>query len=91
MSQKSDVITLTGVSAYPASPQIVTPFQPDTYYVRIESGTPGVFISFDGANDALHVLPLDVLVPIPCKAQKVWLKEDGAGVSTCRVSALTKI
>lgn len=91
MSAQSTVVTLTGISAYPATPQVTVPFKPDAYYIRVESGTPGVYISFDGVNDFLHVVPLDALVPIQTKAQKVWLKEDGAGASTCRVSALTKV
>lgn len=90
MSQHSSLVTLTGISAYPASAQVEVPFVPDTFFIRVESGTPGVYVSFDGVNDFLHVVPLDALVPLPCKATKVWLKEDGAGACTCRVSALTK-
>ena len=91
MSAQSNVVTLTGISAYPTAPQVDVPFKPDTYYFRVESGTPGVYVSFDGTNDCLHIVPLDALVPIFTKAQKVWLREDGAGASTCRVSAITRV
>ena len=90
MSQHSSLVTLTSVSTYPANPQVEVPFVPDTFFVRVESGSPGVYVSFDGVNDFLHVVPLDALVPLPCKVRAVWLREDGAGACTCRVSALTK-
>ena len=89
MSVHSVLATLTSVSAYPATPQVDLPFLPDSLYLKVESGTPGVLVSFDGVNDHLHVVSTDLLVLVRTRCRKVWLKEDGAGASTFRVSAFT--
>lgn len=89
MSVHSTIATLTSVSAYPASPQVEVPFLPDALYLKVESGTPGVLVSFDGVNDHLHIVPDDLLVLVRTRCTKVWLKEDTAGASTFRVSAFT--
>lgn len=91
MSQQSAVVTLTSVSAYPSAPQFAADFKPDFFVFRLETGTPGLLVSFDGKNDHLHIFPNDPPVLYPTKAQNVWLKEDGAGASTWRVSALTRV
>lgn len=89
MSVHSVLATLTSVSAYPATPQVDVPFLPDSLAFKVESGTPGVLISFDGVSDHLHVVAGDLLVTLRTRCRKVWLKEDAGGASTFRVSAFT--
>jgi len=88
MSQFSIVPDLNAVSAYPSAPQVVVPFVPSYYVLRVETGAVGVLVSFDGVSDHLHVKPNDLPIPFPAKATKLWLKEDAAGACTFRVSAL---
>jgi len=89
MPHFSSVSDLNAVSAYPATPQVSLQFVPDFYVLRVETGAVGVLVSFDGVNDHLHFKPTDLQIPIHSKATKVWLKEDGAGACTFRVSALS--
>ena len=92
MSAYSTTVTLTSVSSYPTSPQFVCPFQPDYLVIRVESGTPGVYISLDGVNDHMHYKAADAFnVLLPTKASRVWLREDGAGASTALIAGFTKV
>ena len=88
VEQESALVTLTGVTAYPGTAQVILAFTPDTLLVQVASGAPGVKVSFDGTHDHLHVKPGAMPVPIPSNVTSIWLREDGAGVSTARVTAI---
>ena len=88
VEQVSQVVTLTSVAAYPGTAQVILAFTPDTLLVQVVSGTPGVKVSFDGTHDHMHVKPGAQPVPVPSNITSIWLREDAAGVSTARVTAI---
>lgn len=89
MSAESLVVDVGAVSAYPAAPQFLVAFTPNYLLCRVETGSPGVLLSFDGVNDHVHVKAADPNLYLPSHVQKVWLKEDGVGACTVRIGAYT--
>jgi hypothetical protein len=62
-------------------------FVPDYFIFRAITGN--FFYSFDGKNDHGMVFAADTVpLKIPCKARKVWVKQNG-GASSARVQAFT--
>lgn len=62
-------------------------FVPDYWIFRAVAGN--YFYSFDGINDHGMVNAADTVpLKIPCKARKVWTKQNG-GAATARLQAFT--
>lgn len=80
--------TVAAPSSFAAAPDVVLNFEPDTYVLKVISGTAD--ISFDGVNVHLTLASGDVILPIPCKRKKLWVQQNG-GAASLRWSAFTTV
>lgn len=91
MSAFSQAVDVDGVAAYPATPQVIIPFEPVATLCVDEHASSLVDVSFDGVNDAGRLTP-GVLAGVSWDRQgtRVWLKQSGGAVGaavTVRVMA----
>ena len=79
MSIKTYRVDLTAGGGYPTDPQLVLPFAPDTVKLQNEANAVGLYLSYDGANDALYCPPTPN-PPVEChqRATKIWLRATAA-------------
>lgn len=81
-------VTLTDQSVYPADPDVICPFVPDTY-TFINTSSAICHASFDGKNDHVFISPsVDPGIAWDTKTQKVWLRRDSAGMDAVVVTVM---
>jgi hypothetical protein len=92
MSSYALEVDLNTVAAYPTTPQVLVPFQPDMLMFRVSSGAIDVHVSFDGTQTHVILKSTDINnLQIPCKDKKIWLKQASAGVCKALISAFTAV
>ncbi len=76
MSVFSQVVNAHGVTTFPATPQVVIPFQAKSIAVVLEDDTDDAFVSFDGENDHGHLVPGTPAAGIMYEQNvtKVWVR-----------------
>lgn len=73
MLHNTQTVDVSGAASYPTTPQVTVPFTPRELLVIVEDATDDVFVSFDGTNDAAHMVP-------GFGSQALKFKEPGARV-----------
>lgn len=92
MSTYALEVDLNAVAAYPATPQIVVPFQPDVLMMRVSDGAIDVHVSLDGTQTFAILKPGDINnLQVECKNKQIWLKEASAGACKALISTYTKV
>ncbi len=85
MSAFSDIIVVSDL-AFPATPQVVIPFEPKSITIINESTMQQGFVSFDGVNDQGHLLGRAV-IEYEQRVTKVWLRKGGGANINIQVLA----
>jgi len=84
----ADSGTVAAPANFAAAPDVSLGFEPDTYVLKATAGTAD--ISFDGVNVHLTLSSGDVILAIPTKRKKLWVKQNG-GAASLRWSAFTTV
>jgi len=83
MPNDMQTANVSGLSAYPASPQVTIPFDPTGVLIVNEHATEVVFISFDGTNNHGKLIPGTMsAVEWKYRGRKVWIKPTSSGTAS---------
>lgn len=76
MATFSTTINNFGTTTYNASPDVTIPFAPKSIIVVNEDSADDAFVSFDGVDDAAHLVPgtPDAGVRFTQRSSKVWVR-----------------
>lgn len=79
MSAFEQIVDISGQAGFPATPQVVIPFEPRSLEILNEDITDGdaVFVSFDGKEDMGHILA-GMSIRYQQRITKVWFRIDPA-------------
>lgn len=89
MSVYAKIVDVASATAYPATPQVVFPFEADIIAILNESDTSDVYVSLDGINDMGHLPPKNTAMVLEKQhCSKVWLKRGVVGISPQNVQVV---
>ncbi len=76
MSMFNELVNAHVTPTYPdaASPQVVIPFEPKRIQLILEDTADSAFVSLDGVNDHVHLIPGLGPVVLEQRVTKLWLR-----------------
>ncbi len=89
MSIHQAEVDVFGVASYPATAQVIVPFQPREILIVNMDTSDDVFVSLDGTTDHAHLLGGDS-VKFTQTVKKIFLKRGAVGTTPTNVQVISE-